>query len=84
MITLATATAVLRRPFRGRHIITEDYIGYCYGGIETFINLQINFMLQITLATATAVLRHFTHITKIFFNDYIGYCYGGIETLYTF
>ena len=35
MITLATATAVLRQVSHFFYCYYFDYIGYCYGGIET-------------------------------------------------
>ena len=60
LITLATATAVLRLKQNAKYNIDIDYISYCYGGIETIYLASIFcFRYLITLATATAVLKHY-------------------------
>ena len=43
MITLSTASAVLRHKQANLQEVVFDYIVYCFGGIETFLLSRLQF-----------------------------------------
>ena len=82
MITLSTASAVLRHFFyapEGRLMITLSTASAVLR--LPYKNRKVEFVVKITLSTASAVLRlYFNH--RLFHGelDYIIYRFGGIET----
>ena len=64
LITLSTASAVLRHNHGCGVVyrVPNDYIVYCFGGIETINSFSVFKKLLITLSTASAVLRHISQL----------------------